>query len=66
MIDTDFPQPDLGPLRRYVETIQTQRHALGADSLTMRGGDMSALAATSSLDVDGLVHRLHASGVLRP
>lgn len=56
--------PDFQPLRRYVETIRAQRHDYDAPTLTVRGGDVTALAAISRVDAPTLVRRLRHAGLV--
>jgi len=56
--------PDYQPLRRYVETIRSQRHDDEGSTLTVRGGDVAALAAISRVDAPTLIRRLRHAGLV--
>jgi len=56
--------PDYQPLRRYVETIRSQRHDDEGATLTVRGGDVAALAAISRVDAPTLIRRLRHAGLV--
>lgn len=56
---------ELGPLSRYVASIQSQRGDYNGKVLTIRSEDLRALAAIYDLTPGGLAENLIAWGVLR-
>lgn len=61
----DMEGDELGPLSRYVASIQSQRGDYNGRVLTIRAEDLRALAAIYDLTPAGLADNLIAWGVLR-
>ena len=60
----EVTDPELAPLSRFARTIQLQRGDFNGRVLTLRGGDLRALAVVYGTTPEELVEQLADSGVL--
>ena len=56
--------PERHPLRRFLSTIQLQRHDFKGETITIRAGDLSSIACLFGVTPDAMARRLDELGVL--